>query len=141
MTYTNLFVEDWELLSGIAVADHSSEQNLAARIDVGDYTRFMVIVLSEAGSGNAIDLDIEEANALTGGTLQSFNSAAADLTIADADTYSITEFRSEQFTTNTGFNYLNVEMTPAGARMCGLIVLGLAKQRPASVSTWSNQSG
>lgn len=139
MSYTNLLVENWELLASISVLDHATEQNLSARVDIGDYTRFAVIVITESGSGNAIDLDIEQANALTGGTLKTLNTNAHDLTIGDTDVANITEFRSEQFDTNNGFNYLNVEMTPAAARMCGLVVLGLAKHRPASVTPWGQQ--
>jgi hypothetical protein len=136
--YTEKYVERWELAAGISVLDHSTVQDLAARVDVGGYTRIKVTVLSESGSGNTIDIDVEQANALTGGTLKTLDTNAFDVTIADAEPYALIEFRTENFDTNGGFNYLNIEATPSAARMFAIIVEGLVKQAPASVATWSS---
>jgi len=135
--FTANFSEQWELLSGIAVADHSTVQDLAARIDVGNYSRLVVIITAEAGSGNAIDVDFEQANALTGGTLKTLNSGGKDVAVADADTYHCIEIRNEEFDVSGGFNYFNVESTPAGARMFSVLVFGLPRFRPASTSVWT----
>ncbi len=135
--YTEKSVERWELAAGVTVLDHSTVQDLAARVDVGGYVRIRVIVISESGSGNTIDLDIEQADALTGGTLKTLSSNDFDVAIGDTDGLVITEFRTENFDTNNGFNFLNVEATPSAARMFGLIVEGLVKQGPASVAVWS----
>lgn len=127
--YTERFSEAWELIGKINAASYSSEQNFAARIDIGGYTRFICMVFGATGSGNAIDLDIEEATLITGGTLQTLDSGNKDMTLADAEYIRFSEFRSEEFSTNDGFNFLNVEMTPAGARVCGVLVFGLAKSK------------
>ncbi len=138
MSYTELFVERMEFAGGIANDDHSTVQDLAARIDVGGYTRIVVIIASESGSGNTIDIDVEQADALTGGTLKTLDTNAFDVLIADAEPYAVIEFRTENFDTNNDFNFLNIEATPSAARMFSVMVFGLAKKKPASVASWSS---
>ena len=135
--YTARFSECWEHAGAILVDDHSTVQDLSARIDVGGYTRIAIIILSESGSGNTIDVDIEQANALTGGTLKTLTSNGKDVAIADTDSENVIEIRTEEFDTNGGFNYLNVEATPSAARMFGVLVLGMVKGRPASTTNWA----
>ena len=137
MQYTVAFYETWEVIGKIAVADHSTVQDLAARIDVSDYTQIQIVILSEAGSGNTIDIDVEEANALTGGTLRGFaNGTTKDVTIADDDFYTQIRLRSAEF--SEGYRYLNVECTPSAARMFGVVIYGCPKSRPASLSLVDN---
>lgn len=138
MSYTEKSVERWELAAGISVLDHATVQDLAARVDVGGYTRIRVTVLSESGSGNTIDIDVEQADALTGGTLKTLDSNAFDVLIADAEPFAVIEFRTENFDADNDFNFLNIEATPSAARMFGLIVEGLVKLAPASVASWSS---
>jgi len=128
--YTHEFGEDWELAAEIAVADHSTAQDLAARLPVTNYDRIVVIGMAESGSGNTIDVDVEEANALTGGTLQSFDSGNKDLSMGDTDTSFRIEIRPAEF--SDGYDWLNIEATPSAARMFGIMVLGHVKNRPAT---------
>ena len=132
MAITRAFYELYEAAAEIAVADHSTEQDLAARLDCGGFTEIIIIIKAEAGSGNTIDVDIEEANALTGGTLQSFDSGGKDVTVADGDTWRIIRLRTAEF--SAGFGYLNVEATPSAARMFTISVYGLVKQAPAATT-------
>ena len=135
--YTVAFYETWELIGKIALLDHSAVQDLAARIDCSDYTEIEIIILSEAGSGNTIDIDVEEADALTAGTLQGFGGGTdKDVTIADADFYTQIRLRSAEF--SEGFRYLNVECTPSAARMFAVAILGKPKSRPASLTLVDN---
>ncbi len=138
MSYTELFVERWEFAGGISVLDHSTVQDLTARIDVGGFTRLMVIISSESGSGNTIDIDVEQADALTGGTLKTLDSNAFDVLIADAEPFAVIEFRTENFDADNDFNFLNIEATPSAARMFSVMVFGLIKLAPASVASWSS---
>ncbi len=138
MTYTEKSVERWELAAGVSVLDHSTAQDLTARVDVGGYVKIRVTVLSESGSGNTIDIDVEQADALTGGTLKALASNDFDVLIADAEPFAIIEFNTEDFDTNNGFNFLNIEATPSAARMFGVLVEGMVKHAPASVATWSS---
>lgn len=135
--YTMRFSEQWEFAGGIDNASHSTVQDLAARIDVSKYSRIVVIGTFQAGSGNTIDVDMEQANALTGGTLKALDSSSKDVTVADADKYRCWEIRMEEFDTNNGFNHFNIEATPSGARIFSFMVLGLPHQRPASVDNWT----
>ena len=132
MAITRAFYELYEAASQIAIADHSTAQDLTARLDCGGFTEIIIEIVAEAGSGNAIDVDIEEANALTGGTLQSFDSGGKDVTVADGDTWRVIRLRTAEF--SAGFGYLNVEATPAGARMFGIQVWGLVKSAPATTT-------
>lgn len=129
MSVTRAFYEEYEAVAEIAAASHSTAQDLAARIDCGDYTEIIIEIKAASGSGETIDVDIEEANALTGGTLQAFDSGNKDVTVADGDTWRIIRLRSAEF--SEGFGFLNVEATPSGARIFTISVYGYVKHRPA----------
>lgn len=131
--YTQNQTEIWELAGVIEVASHSSEQN-TGRIDVAPYTRLKVEIFGADGGANAIDVDPEEADAESGGTLQTLHGGDFDITLASDEYMRVIEIRSEQFDTNDGFRWLNIEMTPAGARVCGCHVWGLVKNAPADLT-------
>ena len=132
MAITRAFYELYEAAAQIAPASHSTAQDLTARLDCGGFTEIIVLITAEAGSGETIDVDIEEANDLTGGTLQSFDSGGKDVTVADDDTWSVIRLRTAEF--SAGFGYLNVEATPSGARVFGIEVFGLVKSAPATTT-------
>ena len=133
MSYTERFSERWEYAGRIEVASHSTEQN-TARIDVSPYTRLFVEVFGADGGANDIEVDVEEADAESGGTLQSFHSGDKDFTLQSDEYMGVIEIRTEEFDTNDGFRWLNIEMTPAGARVCGVNVWGLVKDAPADTT-------
>ena len=129
-SYTQLFTEGWELAGVIEAASHSSEQN-SGRIDVSPYTRLWIEIYGADGGANAIAVDLEQADAASGGTLKALHASDLDTDVAADEYMHVIEVRCEQFDTNLGFRWLNVEMTPAGARVCGVHVWGLAKDEPA----------
>jgi hypothetical protein len=133
MSFTENQTERWELAGRIEVASHSSEQN-SGRVDASPYTRLKVEVFGADGGANAIDVDCEEADAASGGTLQTLHEGDFDVTLAAAEYMRVIEIRTEQFTTNDGFRWFNLEMTPAGARVCGAHIWGLVKQAPADTT-------
>ena len=131
--YTQNFKEEWALVAQVPPASISGATDLAARVDISPYVR-LAIVIHTAGA-EVIDVDLEQANALTAGTLKTLG-AALDYSIpATAGVY-VKEIRSEQFDTNPGipsvesFKWFNVEVTPAGANVTGIMVLGLPKDQP-----------
>lgn len=140
--YTQTFKEEWALVASVTPASISSETNLSARVDVSGYTR-LAIVIHTAGS-EVIDVDLEQASALTGGTLKALDSGDQDYSVpATAGVY-IKEIRSEQFDTNPGivsvesFKWFNVEMTPAGANITALQLYGLPKDQPPTDNWGTN---
>lgn len=136
MPVTEAFYEQYEPIAEIPVASHSAVQDLSARIFAGNYTEIVVVIKSAAGSGETIDVDIEEANALTGGTLQTFDSGNKDITVADGDTWNVIRLRGAEFT--DGFDYLNVEATPSGARLFTVSVYGFAREKPADNTNYDS---
>jgi hypothetical protein len=133
MSYTENQTERWELVGRIEVASHSTEQN-SGRLDVAPYTRLKVEVFGADGGANDIDVDCEEADAASGGTLQSLHGGDFDVALDSAEYMRVIEIRSEQFTTNSGFRWFNLEITPAGARVCGAHIWGLVKDAPADTT-------
>jgi hypothetical protein len=131
--YTENLSERWELAGRIEVASHSTEQN-SGRIDCAPYTRLFVEVFGADGGANAIDVDCEEADAATGGTLQSFHSGDFDVSLAADEYMRVLEIQTEKFDVNDGFRWFNLEMTPAGARVCGAHIWGLVKDAPADTT-------
>lgn len=130
-SYTQLFTEGWELAGVIEVASYSSEQNTIPRIDVSPYTRLWIEIFGADEGANAIAVDLEQADALSGGTLKALHASDLDTDVASDEYMHVIEIRTEEFDTNLGFRWLNVEMTPAGARVCGVHVWGLCKDEPA----------
>lgn len=137
--YTQNFVEEWEKVAEIAPASISSATDLAARVDISAYTRLAVLI-STAGD-ETLDVDFEQADALTGGILKTIDGNSHDVTVAASAGTQVVEIRTEEFDTNPGiesietFKWFNVEITPAGANVTGVIVLGLPKNQPA-VNNW-----
>lgn len=132
-SYTQLFTEGYELAGRIEVASHSTEQN-TGRIDVSPYTRLWIEIFGADGGANAIAVDLEEADAASGGTVQSFHSGDYDTDVASDEYMHVIELRTELFDTNDGFRWLNVEIIPAGARVCGVHVWGMVKDEPADTT-------
>jgi hypothetical protein len=139
MTYTERFSEAWEKVAEITPQSIAGETNLAARVDISGFTRLAVII--GTNGGDTLDVDFEQASALTGGTLKTLASNGKDVTVAAETGFTVVEIRSEEFDTNPGivsvetFKWFNVEITPAGATIVSVVVLGLAKSKPA-VNTW-----
>ena len=137
--YTQNFVEEWEKVAEITLASISAETNLAARVDISAYTRLAIQISTEGAE--TLDVDFEQADALTGGTLKTIDANSHDVTVAATAGTKVVEIRTEEFDTNPGiesietFKWFNVEITPAGANVTGVIVLGLPKNQPA-VNNW-----
>lgn len=141
MTYTERFSEAWEKVAAITPQSISGVTDLAARVDISNFTRLAVII--GTNGANTLGVDFEQANALTGGTLKALDNEDKDVDIAAEAGYHIVEIRSEEFDTNPGavsvesFRWFNVELTPGGATIVSLLVLGLPKSKPA-VDTWDS---
>lgn len=131
--YTENQTERWELAGRIEVASHATEQN-TGRIDISPYSRVKVEIFGADDGANAVDVDFEEADAATGGTLQSLHSGDFDVALASDEYMRVVEIREEQLDVNDNFRWLNVEATPAGARVCGVHVWGLVKYAPADTT-------
>ena len=125
--------ERWEFAGRIEVASHSTEQN-TGRIDISPYSRIKIECFGADGGANAVDVDIEEADAASGGTLQTLHGGDFDITLASDEYMRVIEIREEQFDVNDNFQWLNVEFTPAGARVSGVHVWGLVKHAPADTT-------
>lgn len=133
MSYTENQTEQWELAGRIEVASHSTVQD-TGNIDISPYTRLKVEIFGADDGANAIDVDPEQATNDQAGTRATLHGGDFDITLAADEYMRVLEIRSEQFRTNEGYKYFNLEMTPAGARVCGCHVWGLVKDAPADTS-------
>lgn len=119
--YTERFSEAFALLAQIAGNGVNSEQN-TGYVSFQNYHRGFVI-LCPINLGSDLDVDLEQATTTAGAGAKSFNAAAKDITVQQADTLpSIIEFRNEEFDVTNSFDCLNVEVTPtvASTFWCGL---------------------
>lgn len=137
MTYTEQLSERWEYAGKIELpaATHATEQN-SGRIDCGKYTRLRVTVIAYDGGAETLDIDHEQANAESGGTLKTLDTNAFDVTMAADENSVCFEIPCENFDTTNYFGFYNLEITPSGARNFGAIIEGLVKQAPASTALW-----
>lgn len=141
MSYTERFSEAWAKVASITPQSISGVTDLTARVDISDYTRLAVII--GTNGADTLDVDFEQASALTGGTLKTLNAGGKDVAIAAEAGWHIIEIRSEEFDTNPGiesvetFKWFNVEITPGGATIVSVLVLGLPKSVPAT-NTWDS---
>lgn len=131
--YTENQTERWELAGRIEVASHSTVQD-SGRIDVSHYSRIKVELFGADGGANDIDVDFEQADAATGGTLKALHEEDFDVTLQSDEYMRVVEIREEQFDVNLEFKWLNVEFTPAGARVSGVHIWGLVKYAPADTT-------
>lgn len=136
-SYTQNLSEGWELCGKIepAASTYNAEQN-SGRIALGKYTRLAVIVVAYDGGAATLDIDHEQADAESGGTLKALDSNAFDVTMAADENARIFEIPLENFDATNYFGWYNLEITPSGARNFSALILGLAKQEPADVSNW-----
>lgn len=139
--YNQIFKEGYEKIAELTPQSISAETNLAARVDISEYTR-IVVIIQTAGT-QTIAVDLEQADALSGGTIKDIDAALNFTVPAVAGSY-IQEVRSEQFDTNPGipsvesFRWFNVELTPAGANVTNMIVFGLPKNNPPTDNWGTN---
>jgi len=114
MTYTERFSEVWELLDtvyGLAVPA-ASEANTGF-LHVADYIR-IVVIIHPMDINDALDIDLEQATTFAAGDAKALNANGKDTTIATADTKpTVIEIRPDEFDVTGGFDWLNVEITPA----------------------------
>ncbi len=136
--YNQKFIEGYEKIGAINNAATASEAN-TGRINISQYTRFVVIV--SKATGQTLAIDVEQADAESGGTLKALDEGLHDMDMESGDFWGLLEFRSEEFDTNPGilsvesFRWLNIEATPGGSLAFSVLVLGLPKSAPA-VDTW-----
>lgn len=142
MSYTENLSERWELLGVIEppAATHAAEQN-SGRIDVSNYTRLAVDVFAYDGGAETLDIDHEQADAATGGTLKTLDTNAFDVTMAADEHARRFEIPLENFDTTNYFGWYNLEITPSGARNFCAAIYGLVKQAPASTALWDGVTG
>jgi hypothetical protein len=135
--YTEQLSERWEYAGKIelAAATYAAEQN-SGRIDVGKYTRLRVTVIAYDGGAETLDIDHEQADAESGGTLKTLDTNAFDVTMAADENSVCFEIPLENFDATNYFGWYNLEITPSGARNFGAIIEGLVKQAPASTALW-----
>ena len=133
MSYTQKFTEVCQLLGEIVPASHSTEQN-TGYVALDNFYRWVVLIHA-AAAANDIDVDIEEGTDTTPSSSQTYNSGAKDVTVTGTtETTVVIEDTCNNFALNSGFHTLNVEMSPAGARVCGCQLWGFIP-RYAPVST------
>ncbi|HML23510.1 MAG TPA: hypothetical protein PKD09_17775 [Aggregatilinea sp.] len=129
---TALITEGLEYLGGIAPASHSTEQNTGS-INCGLYERVLVVLHCGVIGGN-LDVDIEQ-QASSGGTPKALDSNSKDVAktaTTDNDTVTAININAEEFDVNNGYEYLNVEVTPASAGIFGVQVWGVPRYKPAA---------
>lgn len=140
-TYTQAFYEEWEKVGELLPATRTGTTDLAARLDVSNYTR-LAIIISTDGS-DTLGVDMEQANALTAGTIKTIDAGAKDVDITAVAGSHIVSIRSEEFDTNPGiisvesFKWFNVECTAGGSMIFSVLILGLPKDQ-AAVDNWAS---
>lgn len=142
MTYTENLSERWELIGSIdpAEANHSTVQD-SGRIDCGGYSRLAIDVVAYDGGAETLDIDHEQADAATGGTLKTIDTNAFDATMAADESKRRFEIPLENFDVTNRFSYYNLEITPSGARNFSAMIYGLVRNAPASTALWDGVTG
>lgn len=135
--YTENLSERWELIGKIepAASTYAAVQD-SGRIFVGNYTRLFVVVSAYDGGAATLDIDHEQADAVTGGTLKTLHANDFDVEMAADENARAFEIRCEQFDTNLLFGWYNLEITPSGARNFSALIFGLVKDAPADTALW-----
>lgn len=138
MAYTQNFSEVHKLLAAVSYDGVSSEQNLVAFLDISNYRRVEVIIITDAvGTDFNADIEVSEVAAGTSPfTLMSMTQATAD------EGNYIFEIRDEQLSKPSAasgdqYRYLNVETTPDGT--CNYVVLVFGSEpryAPVSATEW-----
>lgn len=137
--YTQRFSEYSDLLARIDPASYSGEQN-SGRVSLANYRRAAIVLsVGAIGTSATLDLQLEQADAASGGTLKDVTGKLiTQLTDSpdDDNKVVIIEVRSEELDTSNGFEYINVEVTGANAAtIYGLLVFGLEPRfAPVSVA-------
>ena len=138
MAYTERFFEKHAVLGVLYPASYASEQNLGWYA-VQNYHRIAILVIG-GNIGTSLDVDVEIATDADGSDVHTLKSIT-QLTQAgsDDDSYVGIEIQSEELskpagTSVTNFTHLRVEVTPSGATLACVVVLGV-NPRFAPVST------
>ena len=133
MSMTQQFTEVAQLLGEIVPASHSTEQN-TGYVSLANFYRWVVLIHA-AAAANDIDVDIEQGTTTAGAGAKTYNTNAKDVTVtATTETTVVIEDTCSNFDVANAFDCLNVEATPAGARVFGLQVWGFIP-RYAPVAT------
>ena len=142
MSYTERFSERWQLLGGIEppAATYNAVQD-SGRIDIGNFSRIAVVVRAYDGGAATLDIDHEQADAASGGTLKALHSSDFDVTMEADENARVFEIQAEQFDTNEYFSWYNLEITPSGARNFSAEIYGLVQYAPADTSLWDGVTG
>ena len=127
-TYTERLSEVHEVLAHIPADSETVEIN-SGRLLLERYHRAAVLIsVGDMAGGATFDVDVEQANQAAGGTLKVIaGKSTTQLTQAggDGDQVLIIEIRSEELDVTGGFEYINVECTPAVAAVeFAVFVLG-----------------
>lgn len=133
MPYTEKFTEVHQLLGEIVPASHSTEQNTGYK-SLANFYRWVVLIHA-AAAANDIDVDIEQATDTSSSGAKTYNSGAKDVTVTGTtETTVVIEDTCANFDVAGGFDCLNVEAGPAGARVFGVTLWGVIP-RYAPVAT------
>jgi len=125
---TQAFSEAVEVLGIIPPASYTTAQTTAARIPMSGHSRVVVMAFTGliAASGT-LDLKVEQANALTSGTVKAITGKAiTQLTDTGDNKVLMIEILSSELDVSNGFNWLVVTATPAtAASLLCVAVLGV----------------
>ena len=128
MLETIAFSEIAEVLGAIPPASYTAAQTTTARIHVQGHSR--IVVLAQTGliaATGTLDLKVEQANALTGGTTKAITGKAiTQLPDTGDNKVLMIEILTSELDVNGGFEWLVVTATPAtAAALLSLVVLGV----------------
>ena len=138
MSYTELFGERAYPLGSIAPASLNGEGN-SGRVLVANYHRVAVVLhVGTIGAGETVDLQIEQADAATCGTLKDITGKAiTQLVNADDGAICVVEVRGEELDVDGGFEYINAEVTTSAAIILSCIVYGIDPRfEPVPTTNW-----
>ena len=133
MSMTQQFTEVCQLLGEIVPTSSAGEQN-TGYVSLANFNRW-VCIIHAAAAANDIDIDFEQGTTTAGAGEKTYNTNAKDVVVtATTETTVVVEDTCSNFDVAGAFDCLNVEMTPVGARVCGLTLWGFIP-RYAPVAT------
>ncbi len=138
MSYTQRFTEGMELLGVLNPASQTVVQDTGNLLTENVHRGVAIIHVGVMAGTATLDADLEQASDTTAGTRKAITGKSiTQLTQAggDGDQVVVIEWRAEELDVDGGFEYVNLEVTPASAAVIfGAQVWGVV-QRFKPVST------
>lgn len=139
MPYTERFSEDNEVLAHIPADSETIEVNSGYVLMENHHRAVVIISVGDMAAGATLDADLEQgqdalgtgAKAITGKSITQLTQAGGD-----GNQVVMIELRSEELDVNNGFEYINLEITPAvGAVEFAAVILGtVSRYKPVSTT-------